>query len=285
MIKTSDYIKSSLHTHTTFCDGKQSIEENILSALEKGLSVIGFSSHSMYPFWTKTYMQPEDFNSYCKEIRSLSKKYASKIQVRLAFEADYIPGVTFPSLSHYADFKPDYLIGSIHFIYQKDGLFAVDDTVDILKEGSEKFYQGNFKPLIQDYFALEREMLQKGDFQILGHPDLIRKFNEKSPFFDENESWYKEELKSLTKALAQSEIATEINTGAISRGYLKKPYPSDYFLSLLHDAKVPIAITADAHSKENLDSNFDLALNCAKKAGYSEIIYDVTSAGYKFCKI
>ncbi len=279
------FVKSNLHTHSTYCDGKSTLEENVISAIQKGISVLGFTSHSMYPFWTETYMQPEDFSSYCQEIDSLQKKYAGRITIRLAFEADFIPGITLPRMENYSDFKPDYLIASIHFIFQREGLIAVDHKPEILKNGAEKFYKGNMKELISDYFALQKEMLERGDFALLGHPDLVRKFNEKNPFFSENEAWYKNELKEITRALAKKEIATEINTGAISRGYLTKPYPSLYFLELLHEAGVPVAITADAHSSENLDCAFSQALQLAKKAGYNEIIYDIDRTGYKFCRI
>ena len=211
-------------------------------------------------------MQPEDFSSYCAEIRRLLKeKYADKITIRLGFEADFIPGVSVPKHENYSEFQPDYLIGSVHFIFQRDGLVAVDHKPEILQEGAKKFYNGDFRPLICDYFALQKEMLERGDFEILGHPDLVRKFNEKFPFFDENADWYKNELKEMAKAIKKWGGATEINTGAISRGWLSKPYPSEYFLSLLHENGVPIAITADAHSAENLDCAFPAALALAKK--------------------
>ena len=279
------YIKSNLHTHSTFCDGKNTPEENVISAIQKGLKVLGFTSHSMYPFWSDTYMQPENFASYCEEIHRLQKKYEAEIKIRLAFEADFIPGVSVPRHENYSAFNPDYLIGSIHFIFQRDGVFAVDNNPETLQEGAKKYYNGDFKGLIGDYFAIQKEMLEKGDFEILGHPDLVRKFNEKFPLFDENENWYKEYLKDFAKALSKKGIASEINTGAISRGWLTKPYPSEYFLSLLHEAKVPIALNADAHSAENLDCAFDEARALAKKAGYTEIIYDIDKTGFKFCKL
>jgi len=279
------YIKSNLHTHTTFCDGKNTLEENVISAIKKGLKIIGFTSHSMYPFWTETYMQPDSFSTYCEEIHRLQEKYEPQITIRLAFEADYIPGITFPSHEIYSPFAPDYLIGSIHFIFQRDGILAVDNTPEILKDGLEKYYRADTKALIGDYFSAQKEMLEKGDFDILGHPDLIRKFNERFPFFDENSGWYKSLLQDMAEAISKSGRATEINTGAISRNWLTKPYPGEYFLSLLHEKNVPIAITADAHSAENLDFAFDMAIALAKKSGFSEIIYDIDKAGYKFCKI
>lgn len=282
---STEYIKSNLHTHSTFCDGKNTLEENVIAAIKKGIKVLGFSSHSHYPFWTECNMKPDDFPSYCQEIHRLQKKYEGEITIRLGFEADFIPGITLPRHENYAKFEPDYLIGSVHFIFQRDGIFGVDASPEEWKAGIEKYYGGNVKDAVHDYFDLEKEMLLRGDFELLGHPDLVRKFNEKYPLFDENESWYKTELKEMAESISKSGRATEINSGAISRGWLSKPYPSLYFLEKLHENKVPVAITADAHAAENLDCAFDESLLLAKKAGYTEIIYDIDKAGYKFCKI
>ena len=38
--------KQNLHTHSTFDDGKNTIEETVLSAIEKGFDSIGFSGHA-----------------------------------------------------------------------------------------------------------------------------------------------------------------------------------------------------------------------------------------------
>ena len=39
-------IKSNCHTHTTFCDGKNSAEEMTLAAINAGFVSLGFSGHS-----------------------------------------------------------------------------------------------------------------------------------------------------------------------------------------------------------------------------------------------
>ncbi len=36
---------ANFHTHTVFCDGRNTPEEVVLSAIEKGFSAIGFSGH------------------------------------------------------------------------------------------------------------------------------------------------------------------------------------------------------------------------------------------------
>ena len=40
-----DY-KQNLHTHTTYCDGKDTPEQVVLKAIEKGFNSIGFSGHA-----------------------------------------------------------------------------------------------------------------------------------------------------------------------------------------------------------------------------------------------
>ena len=42
--------KVNLHTHTCFCDGKNTPEEMVISAIEKGMDVLGFSGHSSSSF-------------------------------------------------------------------------------------------------------------------------------------------------------------------------------------------------------------------------------------------
>ena len=39
-------MKSNYHTHTTFCDGRDTPEAMVEAAVERGFDVLGFSSHS-----------------------------------------------------------------------------------------------------------------------------------------------------------------------------------------------------------------------------------------------
>lgn len=277
-------MKCNYHTHTTFCDGKASPEETARAAFEKKFDILGFSGHSMYPFSSDWHIASREHSAYCAEIERLKKLYASKMQIMLGFEADYIPGVCSPDFDCYKEFNPDYLIGSVHFIPCKDGFFEADGNPDQVRQQVATLLKGNTKLAVQKYFALEREMLQKGNFSIIGHADLIRKQNSKSRFFDENELWYKRELKATAKAILKAGACAEINTGGMARGYMNTPYPSPYFLELLHEEGVPIILCSDAHSPDFLDYAFDEAATYAKKAGYTELSYLVPGE-LKFQKI
>lgn len=270
---TEDFIKTNYHTHTNFCDGKFSAEEMIWAAIDSNIKILGFSSHSMYPFAHDYHVSPKEHEAYCNEIRRLAAAYKDKIEVYCGFEADFMPGLSAPDMRYYGKFNPDYLIGSVHYVMGNRGFFEADGSLEDIISGIDNYFDGNRKEAVQTYFAEQREMLEKYSFTFWGHPDLIRKQNAKKTLFDETESWYKKELKALAKAAAKAGVVAEINTGGIARGYLDSPYPSMEFLELLHENNVPVTFGSDAHSKENIDFWFDEALQYIKKAGYTEIHY------------
>ena len=278
-------IKANYHTHTQFCDGKGTPLEILEEAVKKGFDIIGFSSHSAWPFADSWHIAPREFQDYIESVMNAKKAFEGKIKVLLGFEAEYIPGITKPSFSDYRELKPDYLIGSVHYVGTEDGIFGIDDKTELVQEGIEKFFNGDGKKCVQEYFYLEREMLKKGDFTILGHPDLVRKRNGTLHFFEENADWYIEELKQTAESAKKAGIIAEINTGAIARKAMDDVYPSGTFLSILHDKGVPVIISSDAHSKENLDSEFERAYAAARKAGYSETAYLNEKAEILFQKI
>ena len=71
----------NLHNHTVYSDGINTMEENVLTALEKGMYALGFSDHSYTPCDESYCMKPEDYHPYLQELADLKKKYKEKISV------------------------------------------------------------------------------------------------------------------------------------------------------------------------------------------------------------
>ena len=86
--------KVNFHTHSTFCDGKNTAEDMVIAAIEKGFDVLGFSSHCIHPLNPDFYKPFDDVwhipvsnvTAYTQEIRRLKEKYADKIQIFLGFD-------------------------------------------------------------------------------------------------------------------------------------------------------------------------------------------------------
>jgi histidinol-phosphatase (PHP family) len=251
-------MKTNYHTHTVWCDGRNTPEEVVLSALEKGFSEIGFSSHSTYPHDGYCTVPVAKLPGYFAEVRSLAARYADRIKVLCGVEADYIPGVTDPDRSRYAEFNPDYIIGSVHYVMAPDGAHVpVDHTPELLDAGIARNFGGDVKSYLCAYFAQQREMAERFDFDIVGHPDLCRKFNAKHPYFDENADWYLDELRKTADAFAKFGKIVEVNTGAISRGWMDDAYPSAAFRAMLRERGVKFILNSDSHSADTLDCAFD----------------------------
>jgi len=258
--------RTNFHTHSTWCDGKDSPRAMIQVAVEKGFETIGFSSHAMLPQddvdWVLT---PEKAPRYAREIRLLAEEFKDKIRVLCGVEADYISGGATPSHAAYAAIHPDYIIGSVHFVKAPDGaLVEVDNTPQALMDGIFGHFGGDAVAYVKAYFAAQREMVSRFDFEIVGHPDLVRKFNAKNPYFDEKADWYREELEKTAEAIAASGKLVEVNTGAISRGWMNDAYPSSAFRKLLRDHGVRFVLSSDAHSADGIDCAFDRFENAEK---------------------
>lgn len=285
-------LKTNYHTHTTFCDGHKSMEENVLAAIEKGFDILGFSSHSMLPFSSDWHIPARGVIDYLSEIQRLKIKYANKIAILCAFEADYLPPFTKPNISDYNDLLKnifssgndansplnkagplDYLIGSVHYIVNDRGYFTADGRPHEITNGIKNFWDGDARAAICEYFATQRKMLAECNFTIWAHPDVIRRRNDTLKLFNENDTWYKNELLATAKVAQKAGVIAEVNTGGWARGNIQDIYPSKYFLSLLHNFNIPIIINTDAHEPKFLDFGIDEALNKIRLAGYKEVTY------------
>lgn len=254
---------TNFHTHTTFCDGKDSAEEMVRAAIARGFTALGFSSHSD---------MVSDLAAYRAEIARLREAYADRIKIFCGLELELakMTDDRRPT-SGIGDGTFDYLIGSHHFITAPDGgFFAFDHAPVILSDGIRDHFDGDAAAFVKAYYAALRSTLAL-DFQIVGHPDLVRKFNAKHPYFDETADWYRGELEATADAIAKSGKIVEVNTGAISRGWIDDAYPSAEFRALLRARGVRFVLSSDAHAAEALDCAFDRFGSAERYVG----IYDI----------
>lgn len=249
---------TNYHSHTTWCDGRDTPETMVRAAIAKGFSAFGFSSHAEFPERRDWTLDPARARDYVAEIRALGEKYADKIRIFCALEADYIRGVTTPDRARYAHLGLDYLIGSVHYAPAPDGAFVeVDHTPQILADGIRDHFGGDVRALITSYHAALREMVATCDFDIVGHPDLYRKYNAKHPYFDENAPWYRALVAETAEALAASGKVVEVNTGGIGRGWLEDAYPAAFFRDALRARGVRFVLDSDCHAADQIDAGFD----------------------------
>ncbi len=261
---------SNLHGHTTYCDGKNKAEDYILTAIEKNFVSVGLSGHSYTAFDMEPCMSEKGTQEYLKEMRNLKEKYKDKIEVYIGIEADFYTGY---DKSTDKEMGFDFRIGSIHYIKDKvkDEYYCVDNTPEILAYGIKNYDNGNERTFIEAYYDNIIEMLHKQSPNIIGHLDLVKKFNKNNKYFDENADWYKNKVEEVLNEIAKTDAIVEINTGGISRGWTDTPYPSIFILERILEKNIPITLSSDVHSVENIDYYFKESLEIARKVGFKSL--------------
>ena len=252
-------IVSTYHTHSTFSDGKNTLEEMVLAAIDSGMKELGFSDHAPMTIDCEWSMAPEQTRDYIKEVKRLKEKYKDKITIYCGIEQDYFSVEP-------ADYE--YIIGSVHYVLKNGEYLPVDISAKGVEEFINKHYNGDAYAYCEDYFELVGDIYEKTKCQIVGHFDLATKFNEIMPLIDITNERYVNAYKKALDKLLKAPVIFEINTGAISRGYRTSPYPDDNMIDIIAGAGKPFVICSDTHSVGSVAFNLEKERENLDKKGY-----------------
>lgn len=254
--------KQCLHIHTNYCDGKDTPEEMVLAAIEKGFDSIGFSGHSYVDVFNDFSMNDETVAAYRREIAELKEKYADKIKIYCGLEKD---NYTTTDTTGF-----DYLLGAVHCMKKGDEVLFIDWTLEYVKDAIAKHFDGDSIAYARHYFQAVAELPEYGKFDILAHYDLLTKFCEIEQIIDQDDPEYRKAAIEALETLVGKVAYFEVNTGAISRGYRTTPYPAPFILKEMKRLGFKPIITSDCHDKNDLDCGYVLAKDLLLTAGFEE---------------
>lgn len=258
--------------HTDFDDGSDSAEKMIEAAMKAGLRSVGISVHSPLPYKNDWTVNKEDIPEYLKKMDYLKKKYLGKIEIFTGTELDAVSEMPLSGF--------DYAIGSVHHIPKCGRYLSVDESEKITSQLLKKYYGGDGDAAARDYFAEYEKIAGNDGVSIVGHFDLITKYNDICTFFDADSELYKNSALSAMEKLVKAGKIFEINTGAISCGYRKTPYPSEFLIKSLKEMGGRVTVSSDSHSAKTVAFGLEEAAGLAKKCGFEEI-YILTPYGFE----
>ena len=238
------------HTHTTYCDGKSTAEEMVQKAIELGFSELGFSGHSYTEFDLEPCMSREGTEEYKKEINELKEKYRDRIKILLGIEYDYHSD---DSMEGY-----DYILGSAHYILKNGEYLCIDYSRQSQIDAVNRHYDGDFYAYIEDYYKTVADLYNKLKCDIVGHFDLITKYNEDGSLFDVNHPRYIAAWKNAADAIIKTPAVIEINTGGMARGHVSHPYPSYDIINYFKQNGKKMIFSSDCHNKDLLLCGYDV---------------------------
>ncbi len=244
------------------------LEEYVRVAKERGITHLGFSEHA-YRFeqskdillnpWIQE-RQNQDIEDYINLVQDSKRK---GYPVKLGVELDFVPGKEKEIERFIKDYPWDYVIGSVHWL----GDWGFD-----LTEMAEGWRGKNIIDVYGNYFSIIRELLQFGQFDILGHLDVIKVLGHRP---EERDQGKLEELYiELVKVIKESGMVVELSTAG-----LRKPvgeiYPSDSLLGKLAARDIPMIINSDAHHPEHIGFGYDQGIEKLRSHGIHHIyIFD-----------
>jgi histidinol-phosphatase (PHP family) len=245
------------HVHTRLC-GHATGEpaDYVREAIERGLREIGFADHM--PFLRmrdeRLTMAPEELPRYVDSVREAGEA-ATGTAVRLGIEMDYFPGQMDEIWEAASAFEFDYVLGSVHYI---DG-WGFNDSRNL------STYKGRDPDAVyRRYFELFCEAASEGGFDVMAHPDLVKKHGITTALpVDE---MYREAADTLVSA----GVAVEVNTSGL-RKTAAEIYPTFPFLRACARRGVPVTLGSDAHRPDQVGMDFDLAVGLLRRAGVQRI--------------
>ena len=252
--------KQNLHTHTTYCDGKDTPEEVVKKAIEQGFNSIGFSGHA--PMSYSPFNYKFTLEQYVAEINRLKKEYKEKLDIYCGLEFDAYCGV---DLSPY-----DYTLIALHYLKVGEKYIGFDRSAECVEDIIKTEFGGKGIEFAKEYYRELASVRQFGKFDIVAHFDLVSKNIELSNLFDISSKEYRNSALEALHAFREDFEIFEINTGAIARKYRTSPYPERFILEEMKRLNCKIVITTDCHDATQLDLGVKDAKEYAKSCGFKE---------------
>ena len=250
------------------------IQEHIDAALAMGFHSLGFSGHGYVPYeGLFSGMSPKGTAEYLDTISSAKEKYAGRLRIYAGLEND--SAYMHPAGGY------DYTIGSVHCIKCWDNYFSIDSSAAIASRTVAEEFCGDGLAYAEAYYKAVLEFVSVKRADILGHIDLVRRFNtvdnqdESSGncvyrFFDEGCAGYRRAAEAALEQAVRSGYIVEINTSPIYKGFSDEPYPSGYLLALAGELGARVIVSSDAHYAANLNYAFDRIEATLRDFGFKE---------------
>jgi len=250
-------LPADYHTHTPLCQhASGEPEAYVEAAIRAGLSEYGVSDHAPAipePFddWRMLEAQLPDYYDWIERAKA---KAAGVIKIRSGLECDWLTGCEGWIESLASRHPWDYLIGSVHYLDDWD----FDNPAWL-----GRWAETDVEAVWTHYWKSYTTMAQSGLFDILAHPDLVKKFSYR-PNGDLRRFY-----EPCIEAIAKAGSTIELNTAGRHKP-CAEAYPEPRFIELASQAGIPLVISSDAHAPDEVARDFQEAIKIARTAGYTE---------------
>ncbi len=257
------------HVHTEFSDdSRYPMEDVIRDAVKMGMDEICITDHVDYGVKVDWDCGQEiqyrkgdplanvDYPRYMEKLRALKEEYQGKITIRTGMEFG-VQMHTIPEFEAlFARYPFDFIILSIHQVEDKEFWTQDFQRGRTQKEYNERYYQ-EMLDVVKAY----------KNYSVLGHLDLIKRYDEAGIYPFEN---VKPMIEEILKIVIADGKGIELNT-SFHRYGLSDSMPSREILKLYRELGGEIiTIGSDSHKPEHLGAYIDEGHEILKSLGYKQ---------------
>lgn len=224
-------MKANYHTHTARCQHASGEDrEYVEAAIATGISILGFSDHCPWiykdDYISNIRMTAVETDDYVASLEKLRKEYSGDIDIKIGFEAEYMPELIEEQDCFLKDYPIDYMILGQHF----------------LDEENDYNYSGRMtteESRLVRYVDLCMEGIKSGRYAYLAHPDLL--------YYTGEDEVYQREMKRLCLAMKEVNIPLEMNLLGIA---INRNYPDKRFWQIAKEVGNRVIFGIDAHNPQ-----------------------------------
>jgi len=249
------------HMHTPRCNhAVGDVAEYAEAAVILGLKEIGMSDHSPMPggFDKAWRMDRSELTGYLDEVAAVRDDFAGKLIIKTGLEADFHPGTESYVKEMIDSTAWDYVVGSVHYI----GDWAFDNP-----EEMGRWDVCDVEDAYVGYFKLVADSARSGLFDIIGHPDLIKKFGHRPPL---DSSKVHEAEEAMLAAVKEADVALEVSSAGL-RKPVAEVYPHARIVARSAELGIPVSFGSDAHAPGEVGHAMDACLSLLEMCGITEI--------------
>ena len=252
-------LKADYHVHSISPDAGVPMEKMCKSAIKKGLEEIAFTDH--YEFYAHgivtEHFHEEYLRQYWRSLERCREKFEGQLVIRQGLEIGQMHLCPEKALKIICAYPFDFIIGSLHKI----------ENIDV----SQMEYTEKTMPRIAEaYYRHLLRLSEVGEFDCLGHLDLIKRHSAKNGLPDYYDRYEKEITRILKNLIARGK-GMEINTSGI-RQEAGESMPSLKTVKLFADlGGTMVTVGSDAHKPEDVAADFHEAEKLLKEAGIREV--------------
>lgn len=232
------------HTHTHYSKhARGTVDEVVRAAIARGVGILTITDHAPFPVDHDNRLLRSELRRYFDELHETKHRHAGQISVLAGLEADYLPGYGPYLADMLGEVTPDFVIGSIHYVFigqRKVNVWDLQDMRDPV--------------VLEAYFDSILGLLGCGLFDAVGHVDTVLRAGIGEEAFLQ---WFG----PLVPLMIEHDVSYEINASGAKKTMFDArgvevpggwSYPSKRLVAELKLLGASFTLGSDAHRPEDV---------------------------------